>query len=376
MESKSVEPGRTSDTADLCGRCQARQAGKRVLVLVPEQFTLLMEREIMDGLHLPGLMDMKCYPLHSAALCLSRAGARPRGVLDGRGRAMALSRALLAQRDQLQYYQGAADTSGLPERLAALLGDMKKAGLTAERLAEHAQSLPPGAARAKESDLSRQWAGYDAAGGPLCGRETAEEEVIRRLPGSGIAAGAAVWVYGFDVLTRPMCHLLAVLGREADSLTVTLTMDTVDAEDGRIFKAQWNSAGLLMNILRGENVPGETVRAARQALPAAPALQYCAWRAGSSPPGGNLFPKALRPWSCGPRPIPLPRRWRCAPGCGGATPGRRPGWALGDVTYAPGGHARLMASPFIWAQSCLPAATGWCASLAATRLLSMLALRW
>lgn len=28
---------------------QARQAGKRVLVLVPEQFTLLMEREIMDG---------------------------------------------------------------------------------------------------------------------------------------------------------------------------------------------------------------------------------------------------------------------------------------------------------------------------------------
>ena len=66
--------------------------------------------------------------------------------------------------------------------------------------------------------------------------ETAEEEVIRRLPGSGVATGAAVWVYGFDVLTRPMCHLLAVLGREADSLTVTLTMDTVDAEDGRIFK--------------------------------------------------------------------------------------------------------------------------------------------
>ena len=51
---------------------QARQAGKRVLVLVPEQFTLLMEREIMDGLHLPGLMDVE-------VLCLSGAAARPRG---------------------------------------------------------------------------------------------------------------------------------------------------------------------------------------------------------------------------------------------------------------------------------------------------------
>lgn len=255
---------------------QAWQAGKRVLVLVPEQFTLLMEREIMDGLHLPGLMDVEVLsPSRLRRNVFERGGCPPQGVLDGRGRAMALSRALLAQRDQLQYYQGAADTSGLPERLAALLGDMKKAGLTAERLAEHAQSLPPGAARAKESDLSRLWAAYDALlEGRFVDGETAEEEVIRRLPGSGIAAGAAVWVYGFDVLTRPMCHLLAVLGREADSLTVTLTMDTVDAEDGRIFKAQWNSAGLLMNILRGENVPAETVRAARQALPAAPALQY------------------------------------------------------------------------------------------------------
>ena len=192
---------------------QARQAGKRVLVLVPEQFTLLMEREIMDGLHLPGLMDVEVLsPSRLRRNVFERGGCPPQGVLDGRGRAMALSRALLAQRDQLQYYQGAADTSGLPERLAALLGDMKKAGLTAERLAEHAQSLPPGAARAKESDLSRLWAAYDALlEGRFVDGETAEEEVIRRLPGSGIAAGAAVWVYGFDVLTRPMCHLLAVL---------------------------------------------------------------------------------------------------------------------------------------------------------------------
>ena len=54
--------GRAGRLAPLMLReiAQARQAGKRVLVLVPEQFTLLMEREIMDGLHLPGLMDIDC----------------------------------------------------------------------------------------------------------------------------------------------------------------------------------------------------------------------------------------------------------------------------------------------------------------------------
>ena len=259
---------------------QARQAGKRVLVLVPEQFTLLMERRIMEGLNLPGLMDIEVLsPSRLRRDVFERGGCPPQGVLDGRGRCMALSRVLLAQREHLQYYQGAADTPGLPEKLAALLGDMKKAGLTAERLEEHAQTLPPGAARAKESDLSRLWTAYDEL---LAGRfvdgETAEEEVIRRLPGSGVAAGAVAWVYGFDALTRPMCQLLAVLGREAERLTVTLAMDTEDAPDGRIFKAQQNSEELLWKVLRMENVPAEIARASRQALQAVPALQYLeAW---------------------------------------------------------------------------------------------------
>ena len=64
---------------------QARQAGKRVLVLVPEQFTLLMEREIMDGLHLPGLMDVEVLsPSRLRRNVFERGGCPHQGVLDGR----------------------------------------------------------------------------------------------------------------------------------------------------------------------------------------------------------------------------------------------------------------------------------------------------
>lgn len=90
--------GRAGRLAPLMLReiAQARQAGKRVLVLVPEQFTLLMEREIMDGLHLPGLMDVEVLsPSRLRRNVFERGGCPPQGVLDGRGRAMALSRALL-----------------------------------------------------------------------------------------------------------------------------------------------------------------------------------------------------------------------------------------------------------------------------------------
>ena len=37
---------------------QCRKAGQRVLLLVPEQYTLQAERELVEQLNLPGLLDL------------------------------------------------------------------------------------------------------------------------------------------------------------------------------------------------------------------------------------------------------------------------------------------------------------------------------
>lgn len=37
---------------------QCREAGQRVLLLVPEQYTLQAERELVEQLNLPGLLDL------------------------------------------------------------------------------------------------------------------------------------------------------------------------------------------------------------------------------------------------------------------------------------------------------------------------------
>lgn len=180
----------------------------------------------------------------------------------------------MANREKLQYYEAAADTVGLPQKLSTILSDMKKAGLTAETLAEHAQTLPAGAAKAKEEDLALLWASYDdLLAGRFVDGDSAEEEMLRRLPQSGVMRGAAVWVYGFDVWTRPFCRLLAAIAKEAASLTAALTMDTVDAPDARIFKAQQNSAALLLIELREAGLEGQIVRAAGE-LNADAVLQY------------------------------------------------------------------------------------------------------
>lgn len=36
----------------------ARRAGERIILLVPEQYTLQAERELIESLNLPGLIDL------------------------------------------------------------------------------------------------------------------------------------------------------------------------------------------------------------------------------------------------------------------------------------------------------------------------------
>ena len=132
----------------------SRREGIRVLLLVPEQYTLQAERELIDGLHLPGLIDVDVLsPRRLHRRIHERGGRDPVAPLDDRGRSMAVSQALTLCREQLQYYRRVASQPGLPDKVSVLLRDMQKAGLTPLHLREHAETLT-GAAKAKEGDLA------------------------------------------------------------------------------------------------------------------------------------------------------------------------------------------------------------------------------
>ncbi len=236
---------------------RAHHAGKRVLLLVPEQYTLQAERDLIDGLALPGLIDLDVLsPRRLSQRIRERGGRDPLPPLTDRGRVMALSQALALVRDDLTCYRSVADRPGLPDKLSSLLSDLQKAGMTADELSAYAAQLPPGAARAKQEDVARVFAAYEAI---LAGRfadETAQqEELIRRLKPSGVMDGAAVWVYGFDVLPEPFCRLLTEAATLADSLAVALVMDAKEALDGRIFLTQRRTAADLSRHLDERGVP-------------------------------------------------------------------------------------------------------------------------
>ena len=231
---------------------EASKAGTRVILLVPEQYTLQAEREIIAGLNLPGLLDIEVLSPRRLTRKIRECGGHVRlAPLDAAGRSMAIAQALTLVQDELTYYKRVALTPGLPDKMSVLMADMQRAGLTPEAVAAHAESLQPGALKAKEGDLAKVWSAYLAVIDGRFADETMQQQDMRaRLIPSKVMDGAAVFVYGFDVLPGPMIELLCECAKVCQSLTVTMTMDAKDAPDGRIFLTQRSSAAQLMKRLQ------------------------------------------------------------------------------------------------------------------------------
>ena len=140
---------------------QARKAGIPVLLLVPEQYTLQAERELIAGLNLPGLLDVEVLsPRRLTRRIRESGGHGPLKPLDGAGRSMAIAQALTLVQEELVYYKRVALTPNLPEKLSVLIADMQRAGLTPEAVAAHAEGLKSGALKATEGDIAKVWAAY------------------------------------------------------------------------------------------------------------------------------------------------------------------------------------------------------------------------
>ncbi len=230
----------------------AREQKRPVLVLVPEQYTLQAERELIRALGVPGLMDLDVLsPRRLGQLVREMAGQPPLPPLNARGRAMVLSRILLTEQDRLPFYGRSAATAGLPDRLCAVIRDLEQSGRDPDWLRQRADAAPSALTRAKLTDLAHIWQQYrTAVGDRFLDEDALERETVARLPLSGLARGKAVFVCGFDAVSSAFGDLLATLAAEADSACMAFTLCPPGDPDSRAFRGQRRAVDSLRFLLR------------------------------------------------------------------------------------------------------------------------------
>ncbi|MBE5786065.1 MAG: hypothetical protein E7324_00830 [Clostridiales bacterium] len=207
--------------------------GGRILVVVPEQYTLQTERELMDGLGTAGFFDLEVLsPSRLTERVFAQAGADGMTRIDGRGKQFALARALMQVHKKLRYYESAADKQGFIRRMGALIADFKRAGVTPDQLSAYGEELPEGAEKDKFSDLALIYAAYaQGLSGQFVDGEDVLESMLQRLPASGIAEDALVVVYGFDVFTGQMNRMILALAGCSRETAAMLILGEEEAFD-------------------------------------------------------------------------------------------------------------------------------------------------
>ena len=236
------------------------------LVLVPEQYTLEAEKQIIKGLNLKGLLDIAVLsPTRLTRWVQERAGKAPHTVLNSRGIGMAMSLTLTYAQKNLSYYQSACEKQGFTQKMTALIQGLKKGGMSADDFEKYSVDAPiKQAARLKNQDILNIWRDYDKLmQGRFLDSEDEQEDILRRLQENRLFEGMALMVYGFDMLSEKTMRAIALAAEMAKSVTVFMLMDDKTAPDGEIYAPMRNSLSQLGRALKScvrlpiENAPLE-----------------------------------------------------------------------------------------------------------------------
>ncbi|MCR5565484.1 MAG: PD-(D/E)XK nuclease family protein [Clostridiales bacterium] len=269
---------------------ERREAGRRLVLYVPEQMTLQAERDLIAGLDLPGLLEMQVIsPRKLRQQVRERMGTGVKRPLNEMGRAMAVHRVMTEQAGNLAYYKNMTDLPGAVKRVGGALDELRESEITPEELADYAAGAVTGAERAKLGDLQRIWDGYQE----LITEQFEEEktvwtDTVNRLERSGLWDGADLAVYGFDTVRPDLRELLVRLCGRVNSAAVFLTMDGEEAPDGRIFIQQRESVSRLETALAEAGHISETIRPKGERAGCAEELKWL---------DKNLFALNPAPWT-------------------------------------------------------------------------------
>ena len=118
--------GRSGQTWPWAARLvrQAREAGKPVFLLVPQQYTLSAERMLIRNFGTEGFFDVDVLsPARLRSRVFSRAGGPDMIRIDSLGKAMTVARILEREKDHLVYYASAVGRQGLCDRVGAMISE-------------------------------------------------------------------------------------------------------------------------------------------------------------------------------------------------------------------------------------------------------------
>ncbi len=215
-----------------------KNLGKRVLIMVPDQYTLEAERQAFRHLGISSLMDVEIVSANSLGNnVVNELGGSRRNFINKYGRHMLLYKSALAQKENLQVFKGMETRGSFLDSVNNFISEMKQYNCKADDLKEMAQTYSEDSYTQKKlMDVYRLFADYEKQ---IEGKYTDSEDYIdlylEKINQSELVKDNEIWIYGFDSFAPKSMDLLEELMVTANDVNLVLTWDNM-SRDRELFE--------------------------------------------------------------------------------------------------------------------------------------------
>jgi ATP-dependent helicase/nuclease subunit B len=211
----------------------AKDFDRNFLLVVPEQFTLQTQRDMIAMSPTGGIMniDVLSFP-RMAHRIFEELGVKTPVTLEDTGKTMIVKKVALDRADRLGIYAGKVHRRGFIDEMKSLISEFYQYGIgpdELERMLVTAQSRPQ--LEGKLRDISVIYDGFREF---ISGRFIMNEELLQlfveNAPRSRVLKGAAVCFDGFTGFTVMQLKCIECLMEIGCDVHVTVTIDPADAD--------------------------------------------------------------------------------------------------------------------------------------------------
>ena len=228
------------------------------LLIVPDQYTLEAEKDLLKSRGRKGLLGMEVLSFSRlGSRILNDAGGRRR-MIDRYGRHMLLGRIVRQHENELKLYGRYGENTAFLSMLNDMISQMKQYGATPESLEAAVESLPEDRdhLRRKLHEIGIVFAAYEEA---IKGKYVDTEDLIdlycERMAQCCSITGRQVVIFGFDYFTPGNLRMIEELLKVSRDVVIMLGYDPED--DGGLFALGKMMKDRCIDLAKQNGIPYE-----------------------------------------------------------------------------------------------------------------------
>ena len=206
---------------------------KKFFLVVPEQFTMQAQRDIVSLHPRHGTMNIDIVSFNRLAYrVFEEQNVRCDRILEDFGKSMLLQRILLEYRKELPVFGPSHNKTGFIDELKSLLTELFQYRIGEQELEEFHDKLSGNSMlKNKLHDLLFVYRKFqDEIKDKYIIAEHILEMLASRVPQSQLLAGSELFLDGYTGFTPIQYELLEALAGVADNMTITVTIDRISAQ--------------------------------------------------------------------------------------------------------------------------------------------------